>query len=60
MTKSMFAILRSHVWTTSDENKNFADFIANNYQKNKKRKEDLSLKKYLRIKIKKEWKKKNI
>jgi len=37
--------------TTSDENKNFAKFIANNYPKKKK---NLSLKKYLRIKIKKD------
>jgi len=43
------------MWTTSDENKNFADFIANNYpKKNYVKKNDLTLKKYLRNKIKKD------
>jgi hypothetical protein len=42
---------------TLDENKNFADFIENNYPKKNKNerqclKNDLSFKKYLRIKIK--------
>jgi len=37
--------------TTLDDNKKFADFIANNYKKKKK---DLSLKKCLGIKINKE------
>jgi hypothetical protein len=38
--------------TTLDDNKKFADFIANNYKKKKKK--DLSLKKCLGIKINKE------
>jgi hypothetical protein len=37
--------------TTSDENKNFNDFIANKYPTTKK---NLLLKKYLGIKIKKD------
>jgi hypothetical protein len=49
------------MWTTSDKKKNLADYIANNYSKKKNdhvKKNNLSLKKYLRIKIEKKRKKK--